>query len=264
MSSLLLKPRWIVAHVIIVTVAIAFVSLGLWQLDRLAEVKAENATIAARLDGSPRPLGDVLADMGEDAEYAPVEVTGRFVPDEEVLQRSRDRNGVNGFHVLTPLETGRGEAVLVRRGWVPFELDTPPVAEAAPPAGEVTVTGYLERSEPQPEGFGQRDPDDGVLERVFRADTARIDRQTSADLVQGYVVHLEEQTPGQPGALPHPPDRPELDEANHLSYALQWFSFAAIALIGYPVVLRKRIGERRDEDAAALADEDREGVSPSA
>lgn len=39
---------------------------------------------------------------------------------------------------------------------------------------------------------------------------------------------------------PVPPGPPELDPGPHLSYAVQWFSFAAIALIGWLVLLVQR------------------------
>lgn len=255
--SSLVRPRWLLAHVLIVAVAATFVSLGLWQLRRLDEVRGENALLEARLADAPVPLADVAAATGDpDAVdalvYRRVEATGTYRPEEEVLQRTRAHRGQNGYHVLTPLDLGDGTGVLVRRGWVPYELDEPPVAEAAPPAGEVTVTGYLEASEPQPD-FGQRDPDEGTLPRVFRADTARLDRQVEGALLP-VVLHLEEQSPPQTGRLPIPAERPDFDEANHLSYALQWFSFAAIAVVGYGFVVRTRLREP-DDDVDERADD---------
>ena len=39
--------------------------------------------------------------------------------------------------------------------------------------------------------------------------------------------------------IPIPLPLPDLTEGPHLSYAVQWFIFMTIALIGYPLVLRK-------------------------
>ncbi len=258
-TSLLRQPRWIVSHVLILVVSVVFVRLGVWQLDRLSQVREENARLEARLAEPPLAFGR-LADLGagdaavDDLEYRRIEVTGVYRTDEEVLQRSRAHRGQNGFHVLTPLQVDDDLSVLVRRGWVPFELDTPPVAEATPPAGTVRVTGYLERSEEQP-GFGQTDPPDGVLPRVFRSDVGRIGAQVDTPLFP-MVLHLESQSPAQPDRLPVPAERPDLDEANHLSYALQWFSFALIALVGYAAVLRKRTREHAGDSAG-------EGAAPT-
>lgn len=250
------------ASTIIVVATVTFATLGRWQLQRLDEVRAQNAVVAERFDRPPLAfpeIADVAAgeeDRLEALEYRAVVVSGTYLPEEEVLQRSRAHQGQNGYHVLTPLVRDDGTAVLVRRGWVPYALDEPPVEAAAPPAGEVTVSGFLQRSEEQ-RGFGPTDPAEGELTRVFRADVARLDEQVGPTLFP-LVVALETQEPPQDGRLPIPTSRPELDEANHLSYALQWFSFAAIAAIGYAAVLWKR---SRDEEEVG-PDRPREDARP--
>lgn len=54
----------------------------------------------------------------------------------------------------------------------------------------------------------------------------------------------------QPNARPDPRDLPN----NHLSYAIQWFLFAATALVIYAIALRKRLAEGRKHLAAPGAD----------
>lgn len=238
--SPLLSPGSVATHAVVVLLATAMVGLGLWQLDRLSEVRARNARLAERLAEEPVAL-DALDGEGldpDELEYRRVAVTGTYLTADEVLQRSRQHRGRNGYHALTPLAYADGQAVLVRRGWVPFELDSPPVPEARPPTGEVTVTGFLTRSEPQP-SFGPTDPATGELARVFRADVGRIGAQVEPELFP-MVVHLRDQVPDQSGRLPIPAERPAFDEGSHLSYAIQWFSFATIAMVGYGLFLRRR------------------------
>jgi cytochrome oxidase assembly protein ShyY1 len=44
-------------------------------------------------------------------------------------------------------------------------------------------------------------------------------------------------------------DLPELDEGPHFSYAVQWFIFSTIAIVGYPLILRRNAREKaRDDD----------------
>jgi surfeit locus 1 family protein len=249
----LLRPRALLGHLLVLTVAAACVALGLWQLDRLGQVREHNTRLADRLEAEPVDL-DALATSGplDDAalEFRRAEATGRYRPAEEVLQRGQqDPRGQQGYHLLTPLELATGEVVLVRRGWVPTGLDTPPVAEAAPPDTEVTVTGVLERPVSQP-GFGPQDPREGRLDRVFHPDTERLDRQVAGELLP-IVLRLEMQQPAGPGDLPVPLERPVLDEANHRSYAVQWFTFAALAVVTYGVWLVRRParhdGDPRDD-----------------
>jgi len=248
----LLRPFAIVTHLLVLAVAVTCVALGQWQFDRLAQVRDSNALLEERLRTDPVELvtlvdADDPGRLDEDAlEFRRVEVAGTYRPDEEVLQRNRDHVGQQGFHTLTPLELPDGVVVLVRRGWVPAQLSDPPVEEALPPTGEVVVRGLLEKPVAQP-GFGPRDPDGGVLERVFHTDTARLDRQVEGTLFP-MVLRLEEQQPATAGDLPLGLERPVLDEANHLSYALQWYAFAAIALITYCFWLRSRHRRRRTRD----------------
>jgi len=241
----LLSPRMLLSHVLVTAVVVGLVSLGLWQLRRWDDVRALNGRLEERLATAPVPFADLPdPDVGDTAgtsslEFRQVTATGTYATDEEVLQRGGTLGGQSGYHVLTPLVLGDGTALLVRRGWVPFALDTPPVPEAAPPSGEVTVTGWLERPGVQPSGFGQKDPETGALERVFHADPLRLDDQVTADL-RAMVLHLEAQSPTQEADLPVPAPRPEFSAGTHLSYAVQWFAFAAIAATVYVLWLRKR------------------------
>lgn len=239
----------LVSHLLVLAVAAGCVTAGMWQWDRLEQAREVNALAAERMGAAPLDLAELTApdaapDLAE-LEHRRVEATGTFRPEEEVLQRNRQEPvGNQGMHVLTPLELDDGTPVLVRRGWVPRGLDEPPVTEAAPPEGRVRVTGLLELPVGQP-SFGARDPDDGHLERVFHADTARLDRQVEGSLFP-MVVRLDEPVPGA-GELPMAPGAPELDEANHFSYAMQWFSFAALAVITYAVWLVRRLRRGTDD-----------------
>jgi surfeit locus 1 family protein len=259
----LLRPRALVSHLLVLTVAVTCVSLGLWQLDRLDQVRANNDRLADRLDDDPVDLTELMAaEVDPDAlEFRPVTVSGVYRHDDEVLQRGQSHQQQQGFHVLTPLEVGDDEVVLVRRGWVPSDLSEPPVDEAAPPGGEVTLTGILEKPVEQP-GFGPRDPDEGTLARVFHADTERLDRQIDGELFE-MVLRLDAPDDAAFDDLPVGLATPELDEANHLSYALQWFSFALLALITYAAWLWKR-HRREQRDVGAPAPEDAAPREPAA
>jgi hypothetical protein len=60
------------------------------------------------------------------------------------------RDGVPGFHVVTPLVLSDGSAVLVERGWVPQHHDLVPVRAAPPPQGEVTIRAWAFPGETPP------------------------------------------------------------------------------------------------------------------
>lgn len=240
---------------IVLAIVVTFPMLGLWQLDRWEQEKARQDRIEARVDGPERPVTEVLppdADAAriDDLEYQPVTASGTWVADEEVAHRNRDLDGQGGFDWLTPLRLDDGTAVLVRRGFVPpARVAGAEPTVAAPPDGEVTVSGWLEVPASQPSGwaagFSPSDPADGRLETVFWADVERIDRQTTDDLLP-MVLHLTDQDPAPEGPLPVPQPVPEVDLSQNLSYAVQWFVFTAIAVIGYGIVLWRKWGHRAE------------------
>jgi surfeit locus 1 family protein len=238
----LLRPAALLSHVLVLGVVAVLLALGQWQLERLEQVRASNARLEERAAAAPVDLFDLVADRTIDAqaaEFRRVSVTGVFRPDEEVLQRNRIQRGLQGLDVLTPLDIGDGLALLVRRGWVPTTMDTPPIADAPPPAGTVTITGILERSVDQPT-FGARDPDSGTLARVFHPDTARLDRQMSGTLLP-VVLRMDALAGSDATTLPAAPEAPGLDEGSHLSYAAQWHLFALLALGAYVLWWRTRL-----------------------
>lgn len=249
MYRFLLKPRWLALHFLGLALAVLFVNFGFWQLRRFEHRKVQNALLESRLALKPEPLAELLettgADLppGNDASiaYRPVVVSGRYDPAHEVLLRSADNyDGQPGYFVLTPLLLNDNEAVLVERGWVPFDLDTPPVREALPPEGKVMVTGAVQPTEERPTGFAAalapRDPP-GDLAITAYVDTERLEAQMPYRLLPLYI-ELREQSPPQTNTLPLPLKPPEFGNGPHLGYALQWFSFALIGVVGYGFVVR--------------------------
>ena len=217
--------------VVAAVVAVTCVLLGFWQLRRLDERRALNERILAR--GSAAPVAIDGAELPAAARaFARAAVTGTYDVEHEVLVYGRNLDGEPGSDVVTPLRLPDGGAILVVRGWVPFAVRTTPVSEAAPPAGEVSVEGTLLPDE----GDGSDRPDrDGVVRTL---DVDGIASSLTYD-VAPLPLRLTAQTPPQAGELPRPERPPPLSEGPHLSYAIQWFSFAAIAVGGAVLLVRR-------------------------
>lgn len=229
-----LRPRWLVAHVFVLGAVVTFALAGTWQLRRLDERRTNNAQIERRQALEVVSLADAL-DAGE-ATYRRVSARGTFDTSEEAVLVGRGREGLEGNHVLTPLVTADG-AVLVDRGWVPPQSDRPPVPQARPPSGKVSVTGYLYRSE----GRGPFGTSGERTEVVARIDVARLaqgsdHRYATTDL---YLL-LSDQDPA-PEDLPRPVPPLELSEGSHRIYAVQWFLFIPTALVVYAALLRRGV-----------------------
>lgn len=236
MLQTLRQPRWIVATVVVLLLAAVFVGLGLWQLDRLDQRQALNEMGESRLAEESADLSALLDEAGSDfasIQYRPVHVSGRYEPDNEVLIRSQVELGQAGFHVITPFVTDEGWAVLVNRGWIPLNMDTPPV-QARPPEGPQQLQGWVQVSQPRP-ALGREDPPG---EKTFsRVDIDTIGMGMTYALAPVYVVATGESATELPVVV----DPPAFDdEGSHLAYALQWFAFAAVALIGFYFLIRRK------------------------
>jgi cytochrome oxidase assembly protein ShyY1 len=219
-------------------VAAVCVRLGIWQIARLHERNAFVVALHHGLSQPPVPIGSLLPSGGsvdpDSVRYRRVTVTGTYDPRREVVLYGRGlSSGVNGDHVLTPLQMPGRAAIVVDRGWVPAGNDTPPVGVAAPPPGTVTVTGILIPSEGGLPGEGGGAP----VTETTHVDLAQLASQLPYRVAPLYLL-LQTQSPAQ-AALPKPAPFLLPPAPPHLSYAIQWFSFATIALVGAVILIRK-------------------------
>jgi surfeit locus 1 family protein len=237
MSRVLRSPRWLLGHVLVVAVCVLFVNLGFWQIRRLEERRLENIVMANRLDADPLPIEELIVGAGNDLdslEFRGATATGEFAPNEEVLVRSQVHEGTAGWHVITPLVLADGRAVLVNRGWVPLEMDAVPVP-ADPPVGEVTISGWLRLTRIRQSG-GATEPE-GRLTQIARVDINRLQQQMPFELLPVYLSADEAEV-----LLPIAVARPvTTDEGPHLLYAIEWFSFTLISVVGYFFLLRRAV-----------------------
>ncbi|MGZ8566785.1 MAG: SURF1 family cytochrome oxidase biogenesis protein [Actinomycetota bacterium] len=228
--------------VVAVVVAVVCVRLGIWQLDRWEGRRAANDRVRAGLREPVAPLEELLKGTvaPEDLAWRPAEVSGDYDPDEEVILYGRTQDGRPGDHVLTPLLLADGTAVVVDRGWIPFEPEQdPPVSgPAAAPDGLVSITGVV--LAPGSGAVAGEAPVGvtGPVTIVRQVDLGVLQRQVPYELAP-VALQLREQRPEQTAGLPEPAPLPELDEGPHLSYAIQWFAFAAIAVVGYVLLVRR-------------------------
>jgi cytochrome oxidase assembly protein ShyY1 len=246
MAGIVWSKRLAELLAVAVLVAVTCVALGIWQIARLHQKQQFNAAVRAGLAREPAPVDTLLPD-GVDPDtvrYRRAEATGTYDTEHGFVLYGRTQDSRAGNHLLTPLLLPDGSAILVDRGWVPLDVDEPGAPEAAPPSGAVDVEGVLFSSEGDPPGVVDAGgPAETTLSRL---DLRTIQAQLPYPIAPSYLL-LQRQTPARPDGLPEPSPLPELSEGPHLSYAIQWFTFAAIAVAGC-VVLALREG--RDPRAA--------------
>ncbi len=213
--------------------AVLCLALGFWQVRRLQARQSANAILAGRRFAPEVELDSLPRDTA-DAHFRRVHIRGIFDHGQEIIYTLRGRNGSPGVNILTPLlRTNKDTAVLVNRGWVyspdGTTIDTRPWREA----DAVNGHGFVETFPSK----GPFPPPNPTRPRSFR----RLDRSALAKLfpypIANYFVVLTDSA-----VAPNAPPRVEpapLDEGPHRSYALQWFSFATISIIGLVIFLRR-------------------------
>lgn len=245
--------RWVAMGLAVACLAVAFVNLGRWQLDRLEQRRDSNGMVVAHENAPVVDWSTVFNRELTDADaWQRVTVTGTFDAAHSYVVRYRSNAGATGWEIVTPLRTDAGN-VLVSRGFAarPAAQDFPRTAPD-PPAGEVTIVGYVRRNEQG--DSNATTPIDGSM-RLINSDA--VAATLSYPLVNGYIAATTTTPPATDGLVPVQP--PELTEGNHFSYALQWFAFAAIAGFGLVVLIRgdlrdRRLAKARAAKAAAAAE----------
>jgi cytochrome oxidase assembly protein ShyY1 len=234
--------RWLALAVFVVTLAIAFVNLGFWQLARLDQRRTMNDSVVNHESSAPLDFAAVFTRPITDADqWQRVSVRGTFDAGRQYLVRYRSNGPASGYEVVTPLHTTSGSWVLVDRGFVtkPADVDYPATLPAPPP-GDVTILGYVRRDE---QGSTEAVTPLPPTNTIRLVNSAALGATLPYPVVNGYLSVLQI-SPAQDGGL-EPVQPPELTEGNHFSYAIQWFSFAAMAGLGLVVLIRSDVRAAR-------------------
>lgn len=227
----LLRPAWLLSHLLVIGLVVVTANLGFWQLDRLDARRAYNAVVAARADEPVVTLATALGvleggGMPEDLRHTRVAVSGTWVDGAQVYLANRSMDGVPGVHVISLLRIdGLVPRVVVDRGFVHrglfLEGDS---ASWAPATADVELSGSLDVPRTGERGSGAE---------VDRIDLVALSERWGTSLAPMWIRASGDGTSGIPVAAPVV----DLGAGSHLSYAVQWFVFTLIGLGGYPLVL---------------------------
>ena len=238
-----MKRRNVLAAILAIVTALAFSRLGVWQLHRLHERRAGNTALAARLKTPAVPLTKLPADSAG-AHWRRAIVHGTYDFDHEIVLSGRSNDGSPGVQILTPLHPDSGgRAVLVNRGWV-YSPDAASVDLGKwdePP--HATVSGYVEDFVEGGRGIARLPSHPNTWTRL---DAKELSAEFPYPITPYYLVALDTlvESRRMQGIASTTPVRlvlPVMDDGPHLSYAIQWFTFAAVALVGVGTLIAQDI-----------------------
>jgi surfeit locus 1 family protein len=222
--ALRFAPRW---YFVLLTAAVIplFVSLGFWQWHR-GEYRSAQWDAFAHADVPA--IESSAATLERLPRFTRVRVNGQFDSARQFLLDNISHNGAPGYDVLSLLRLADGSQLLVNRGWVPFtgyRDRLPDVALAA--QGEQRISGRLSSLPVAGMVSGQQAPGAGTWPRVTSFPTREQLQQALGTPLLAPVLLLDADS--GPGYL-RDWQPPGISPERNYGYAIQWWSFALLAL----------------------------------
>jgi len=241
------RTRLVIALLFLLVTAAVTISAGRWQLSRADEKRALVARIERGRALPPLALSPSMPGT-ELSEWRGAVAQGQWLPAYTVLIENRNHQGQPGFWVLSPLQfdaSRPGEVLAVLRGWTPRALGAMPgvaPVNVPTPGSPQAVRGELIAHVPRLLELGKAPPLAGRFgsadgpPRLQNFDLAAYAAATGLTVLPMVLQQTGEADDGLVRDWAPPPNNID----THLGYAMQWFSFAAIALIALGVLLVRR------------------------
>lgn len=231
MYRFLLKPKWLLFHLLCVIGIAGMIAAGFWQLGRHHQRQEFEAEVRARQAAPAVPFLELDVSDPATVEWRPVIATGTYDTERQFTVVNVSQDGTGGTDPVNALVLDDGSVLIVNRGFLPGAQTAPP-----PPTGEVTVTGRVRLS--QKAKLGQPS-DDGsqTLTQIRRVDLEALAQQFDARVQPVYIDQLD--LSSEPASMRQvaPPDLG--GGPPHLSYTVQWFIFSVAVAVGWVLAVRK-------------------------
>lgn len=213
--------------------AVVCVRLGIWQLHRLDERRARNAVIRSRMEAAPVDFATLIGSDTAEVHWRRVKVNA--IPDyqNEGVLTTRTQSGIPGVQVITPVQPADGSwgdtAAIMVRGFV-HSTDGRTIDHGLYREGDTIAVDALVLTYPAVRPGTIASSSNPRAVRALEHDSlARILAHPLAPFV---LLALGDTGVTDLGRISRVPP-PAIDEGPHWSYALQWFGFAGVAVVGF-------------------------------
>jgi len=216
------RPAWVPTVAALVTVVLC-IGAGHWQHRRMQEKEALQQRMQQASSIAPVTL-PTAADDWSAWRFRQVAATGEYDARHQILIDNKVRAGRVGFDVVTPLRLAGGAAVLVDRGWIAAGPTRSVLPRSLPPGGAVTVHGRIDLPPRNYYELGDGTAPSGPVWQHL--DPARFAKATGVGVLP-IVVEASDASGGSD--LVRDWALPDAGIERHLSYMIQWYTFAAMA-----------------------------------
>lgn len=241
------RPQLFFGTVLVLLAVALTTRLGFWQLQRLEQRRALNAQRE-----QTRSLPVVELPTGDSAVRfeRPARALGSFTTAAEFTVLNQVRKGMPGVRLVTPMRLVSGEWLLVDRGWVRLDQRE---GYHPPPTMPTLVLGYLALAQrPAAEAHPQELPPYSWLALNPEAMGEALRRERSefrGAKILSYALVATSTVRKDTGQIyPIAAELPPLDEGPHKSYAIQWFSFSVVFVVGWLAYVFKQNRDQGDAD----------------
>ena len=242
----LLSPKWIALTLACIFVIPAFQSLAEWQWRRLDQRHAYNQAIQAQISKAPIAISELVLGgsnplvLADEATWRTVELTGTWISQSQVLVRKQSLESNTGLWVVTPLLLSDGTIAMVNRGWTPAAnsaTDSPVIEQL--PTGVVEVLGRVRAITARTKSV-PTDLPSGQVDRIIP-----LEIYSSESTISDSYIEMTASRPESRSAEIQELPAPQVTEGNHRSYAIQWTFFEFLTVVGWLVLVRNEVIDRR-------------------
>lgn len=216
------RPRWVPTLAAFATVVLCVIA-GNWQHRRMQEKEALQDGMRKAAAIAPVALPKAVDDWHA-WRFRQVVARGEYDTPRQILIDNKVRAGRVGFEVVTPFRLADGGAVLVDRGWIAAGPSRATLPQSSPPTGTMTVTGRIDLPPRNYYELGSGAPPTGPLWEHL--DPARFAQATGIAVLP---VVIDATDAASTADLLQDAALPDTGIDRHLSYMIQWYTFAAMA-----------------------------------
>jgi len=211
--------------------------LGAWQVHRYHFKKTMLSTFERRTRELPEPF-QWISGSPEELQFQPVSVEGRYDNDLIMLVQNRLHEGHLGYEVLTPMHLeGSDKLLLVDRGWLE-KADNNTLPRVIPVKKKQHVKGYIKYLNEYQFTLGKNILESSqrplVMQKIDIHELSRLTHQA----FYPFIVRLD---PTSKNGFVRDWVIASVSPERHVMYAVQWFVFAILILIGYACLSIERM-----------------------